>query len=71
MKLMERYGNRIFEYEGICRGALEIDEDTLPFTGYYEAAQYSSGRFEVGVIVTDPPPSNTGTFLLPLESPLN
>ena len=69
MKLMERYGNRIFEYEGICRGALEIDEDTLPFKGYYEAAQYSSGRFEVGVIVTDPPPSNTDTFPFPPREP--
>ena len=69
MKLMERYGNRIFEYEGICRGALEIDEDTLPFTGYYEAAQYSSGRFEVGVIITDRPPSNANTFPIVLNKP--
>ena len=62
MKLMERYGNRIFEYEGTCRGELEIDEDTLPFTGYYEAAQYSSGRFEVGVIVTNRPESGTNSY---------
>ena len=52
MKLMERYGKQVYGYEGGCRGELEVDGELFPFTGYYEAAQYSSGRFEVGVVVT-------------------
>ena len=54
MKLMERYGEQVYGYEGACRGELEVDGDLLPFFGYYEAVQYSSGRFEVGVMVTGP-----------------
>ena len=52
MKLMERYGKQVCGYEGGCRGELEVDGELFPFTGHFEAAQFSSGRFEVGVAVT-------------------
>lgn len=52
MKLMERFGTPILSYEGSCQGAFRENDYRLDYSGYFEAAQYPSGRVAIGVMTT-------------------
>ena len=53
MKLLERYGPPFLSYEGSCRGIFKEENFNLDYSGYFQAAQYSSGRIAIGVMSTD------------------
>ena len=40
-------------YEGMCKGIFQEEDYNLDYSGYFEAAQYSSGRIAIGVMSTD------------------
>ena len=54
MKLMERYGQPIEGYEGTCSIRVEEGKSRLDVQGYFEVAQFSSGRISVRFIPTHP-----------------
>ena len=68
MKLMERYGSPIIAYDGACHSTIKYDNETYRIKGYFEAAQFSFGRFEVGILVNERVSPNKIEFGLPLEA---
>ena len=54
MKLMERFGTPILSYEGACQGAFMEENYRLGYSGYFEAAQYASGRVVIAIMTNWP-----------------
>ena len=51
MKSMERFGSPLFSYEGVGSVEVGIPGDTpMKIQGYFEAAQFSSGRLAVSIV---------------------
>ena len=51
MKSMERFGNPLFSYEGVGSAEVGVPGDApMKIEGYFEAAQFSSGRLAVSVV---------------------
>lgn len=55
MKLLERYGSPILSYEGSCQVVFSENDYRIDYSGYFEAAQYTSGRLVIGIVPTIPP----------------
>ena len=54
MKAMEQFGNQLVSYEGLADVTIKTDVGQRDFSGYFEAAQFPSGRLTVNVISTNP-----------------
>ena len=52
MKSLERYGSPILSYEGSCQGVFSENDYRMEYSGYFEAAQYTSGRLVIGIVPT-------------------
>ena len=55
MKSMERFGEALVSYEGVASVGVPHPEGVLEIQGYFEAAQFSSGRLVVSVVPTNVP----------------
>ena len=55
MKSMEQFGNQLVSYEGVADVNIGTDAGKIDFSGYFEAAQFPSGRLTVNIVSTNPP----------------
>ena len=53
MKSMDQFGKALVDYAGVARFRLEQNESRLEGRGYFEAAQFPSGRISISVVPTD------------------
>ena len=54
MKSMEQCGNQLVSYEGVADVYMEANAGKSGFRGYFEAAQFPSGRVTINVVSTNP-----------------
>ena len=54
MKSMEQFGNQLVSYEGVADVYVEQNTGKVDFPGYFEAAQFPSGRVTINVVSTNP-----------------
>ena len=53
MKSMEQFGNQLVSYEGVADVYVEGNTGKRDFGGYFEAAQFPSGRVTINVVSTN------------------
>ena len=53
MKSMEQFGNQLVSYEGVADVNIEANAGKRDFGGYFEAAQFPSGRVTINVVSTN------------------
>ena len=54
MKSMEQFGQQLVSYEGVADVDIGTDTGKIDFSGYFEAAQFPSGRLTVNIVSTNP-----------------
>ena len=55
MKSMEQFGKQLVSYEGVADVNFGTNAGEIDCSGYFEAAQFPSGRLTVNIVSTNPP----------------
>ncbi len=55
MRVVERHGSSVLDYRGVCNISVSDSNTRVHANGYFEVAQFESGRLVVGVVPTKIP----------------
>ncbi len=53
MKSIEQFGKPMIDYEGVAEAEFKDNNTALSFKGYFQAAQFDSGRLAISLVPTD------------------